>query len=185
MNTMKQNVFRAGLGRSSEAGFAGWEMVAVLLAISAMSTITTSRLTTSQSGSFFSQATQAKQSEAKQYVGSMNRAQQAYQLEFNKFARSIPDLQLGIKTQTKNYTYSLQAISKTAVVHYGLSKSSNLKSYVGGVFLISASQPKEMSTHAILCETLQPTTQRPAVPIVKQGTPTCGPGTKPLSLTPR
>ena len=81
--------------------------------------------------SFLSMANNAKQSEAKQYVGSMNRAQQAYFYENNALATSVDALGLGIKTETNNYKYSLR-VTKTASFHYAASKT--LKNYVGGVF---------------------------------------------------
>ncbi|MEQ9624886.1 protein kinase domain-containing protein [Coleofasciculus chthonoplastes] len=57
------------------------------------------------------QQVNVNESEAKMYLGAMNRAQQAYRLENNEFANSIEDLGLGIKTKTDhyntdNYTYS-------------------------------------------------------------------------------
>jgi competence protein ComGC len=62
-----------------------------------------------------------RQVEALTYVGSMNRAQQDYFLEKNKFTESLSDLSdlgLRIASQTMNYTYS---ISKDAngVFNYG------------------------------------------------------------------
>ena len=45
----------------------------------------------------------AKQAEAKQYVRSMNRAQQAYFAEQGVFATSLDALGIGIKSQTTNY----------------------------------------------------------------------------------
>jgi type IV pilus assembly protein PilA len=47
---------------------------------------------------FLCNANKAKQSEAKQYVGSMNRAQQAKFAENGTFATSVDALGLGIKT---------------------------------------------------------------------------------------
>lgn len=50
------------------------------------------------------QANKAKESEAKQYVGAMNRAQQAFFLENNQFGSDLDKLGLGIKSNTENYT---------------------------------------------------------------------------------
>lgn len=51
------------------------------------------------------QQIKANESEAKTYLGSINRAQNAYHLEYGEFSNSIEDLGLGIETKTENYTY--------------------------------------------------------------------------------
>ncbi|TAF32739.1 MAG: hypothetical protein EAZ68_20620, partial [Oscillatoriales cyanobacterium] len=82
-----------------------------------------------------SQIVKAKESEAKQYVNSMNRAQQAYYAENVGFTNSVSSLGIGIKAETANYKYSISTGNK-AVFNYGVSQQPNLKSFVGGVFLI-------------------------------------------------
>ena len=42
------------------------------------------------------------QSEAKQYVSSMNRAQQAYFAENSAFSNSVAALEIGLRTETNN-----------------------------------------------------------------------------------
>ena len=54
-------------------------------------------------------ANKAKQSEGKQYVDSMNRAQQAKFAENGTFSTSVDTLGLGIKTEITNYKYSVGA----------------------------------------------------------------------------
>ena len=136
--------------------------------------------------SFLSMANNAKQSEAKQYVGSMNRAQQAYFYENNALATSVDALGLGIKTETNNYKYSLR-VTKTASFHYAASKT--LKNYVGGVFLVPAkkldpnARRDEMTIVTILCQTEKrpffrvKQTDMPAEPIYQNGEVICGKGT--------
>ncbi|MEG3860623.1 type IV pilin-like G/H family protein [Microcoleus sp. herbarium12] len=124
--------------------------------------------------SFLTSANNAKQSEGKQYVGSMNRAQQAKFAENSAFSDSIPDLELSIKTGTngtKWYNYSIRP-TKTAVFHYALAKEEMLKSYVGGVFIVPAK-----TTSAILCKADTPGTIEPAQPIYQNGKLICGKGT--------
>ncbi|HBE16063.1 MAG TPA: general secretion pathway protein GspH [Cyanobacteria bacterium UBA11149] len=152
--------------------------------------------------SFLSSAGKAKQSEAKQYVGSMNRAQQAYFLDNNTFTNDIPKLGLGIKTETNYYRYSTSAAKET-VFNYGIARSDvykteyilfipikrkqQLKSYIGGVFQVPATQVEanarknEMTTVAILCETNSPSTSKPPQPTYKNGVLACGEGTRDLS----
>ncbi|NJK69465.1 MAG: general secretion pathway protein GspH [Microcoleus sp. SU_5_3] len=129
--------------------------------------------------SFLCNANKAKQSEAKQYVGSMNRAQQAYFAEKGAFSTSIEALGLGIKTETTNYKYSLR-VTKQAAFHYAVSKLKKEKSFVGGVFLVPAdpNAPKDaMITPAILCEADSRGTIKPAEPTYQNGKLICGKGT--------
>ncbi len=130
-----------------------------------------------------------KQVEAKLNIGAMNRSQQAYQLEFKTFTQSFVDLSVGIKPQSINYNYSIRT-TKTAAFHYAIArkKTRNIKSYVGGIFLIPATNaaPKankdEMLTVAIACEALRPGSITPTAPTLVKGVPTCGSGTRDLSL---
>jgi type IV pilus assembly protein PilA len=55
---------------------------------------------------FLNQAAKARQSEAKQTLGALNRGQQAYRLENAQFSASIANLALGVSTDTNNFGYS-------------------------------------------------------------------------------
>ena len=119
------------------------------------------------------------ESETKQYVGSMNRAQQAIFIEKSAFATSINALGLGIKTETTNYKYSVRAIKQTAFT-YGVSKKPQLKSYVGGAFVIRAKSNNgedEMRTESILCSNDTPGTIPPLPPRLQNGKLVCETGT--------
>lgn len=56
--------------------------------------------------SFLNQANKARYSEAKTYIGTMSRLQQAYYLEKRTFTDVIGNLNLGVNTTTANFTYS-------------------------------------------------------------------------------
>jgi type IV pilus assembly protein PilA len=130
--------------------------------------------------SFLNQATKARQSEGKTFVGSMNRGQQAYHLENNAFTDSLEKLDLGIRSETESYSYSIR-LGNQAAFNYGTSKRENLKSYVGGVFVVpSPNSPKETFTQAILCETDIPTNTPPSPPTNENGVLTCAAGTRQL-----
>lgn len=119
------------------------------------------------------------ESEAKQYVGSMNRAQQAIFIEKSAFATSVNALGLGIKTETTNYKYSVRATKQTAF-NYGVSKKPQLKSYVGGAFVIrvkSNNGEDEMRTESILCSTDTPGTIPHLPPRLQNGKLVCETGT--------
>ncbi len=113
--------------------------------------------------SFLNQANKAKQSEAKTYVGSANRAQQAYFLENNEFAPAdkFAELGLGVKVDTTNYNYSIKAVAGTAAAPakayaFGSVKTASapLKAYGGGVVIakLGAANSQEATSLAILCE---------------------------------
>ena len=132
--------------------------------------------------SFLRQGGKAKQSENKQYVSAMNKAQQAVFIETTAFATSFDALGLGIKTETTNFKYSIRATNKAAF-NYGVSKEKDLKSYVGGVFLVPAKNfdtnaaKEERTTTSILCEADSFGTIKPAEPTYKNGKIACGKGT--------
>ena len=128
---------------------------------------------------FMCNANKAKQSESKQYVGSMNRAQQAKFAENGSFSNSVGALGIGIKTETSNYKYSTHA-TKQAAFNYGVSKTKDakIKSNVGGVFLVPAfpNDPaeNEMTTVSILCQADSAGTMKPAEPIYQNAGVICG-----------
>ncbi|UNU24675.1 type IV pilin-like G/H family protein [Microcoleus vaginatus] len=123
--------------------------------------------------------------EPRQYVGSMNRAQKALFIEKSAFATSFDALGLGIKTETTNFKYSIRA-TKKAAFNYGVSKKKDLKSYVGGVFIVPAKNfepnaaKEERTTTSILCEADSPGTINPAEPTYENGKIACGKGTTQL-----
>lgn len=131
--------------KHDDGGFTLIELLVVIIIIGILSAIALP--------SFLNQANKAKQSEAKQYAGSMNRAQQAYYLEFSGFSDNIGSLGLGIPTESANYRYTItDNASATGVTNEAISLKAALKSYVGGVQLGTVVQTSEATTLAILCE---------------------------------
>ena len=138
---------------------------------------------------FVTMAIKAKQSEAKQYVSSMNKGQQAYYADNSAFSNYIPSLGLGLKTETNNYKYSTR-VTQTAAFIYSVAKDKILKNYVGGIFLVPAKDPNApkdaRETISIICETEKRPLFRvkqtdepdePAEPIYQNGEVICGTGT--------
>lgn len=107
------------------------------------------------------------QSEARQYVASMNRAQQAHYLEFERFGTKLDDLGLGIKSETQSYLYRVFAYPdrQRAVMLAGIPKKSGLKSYLGFVN-IGRNSNNETVTFAILCESQEAKPLLPKLPAV-------------------
>ncbi len=130
----------------------------------------------------FQRSQKAKQSEAEQYIGSINRAEQAFFLEKEQFTTSIQELGIGIKSETDNYRYRIFLLQrpgvsrpelKTAVWSIAIPKQPTLKSYVGVVWLFNIPGSNELTSNRILCESSQPTQKLPPAPTfrnTKEGT---------------
>lgn len=116
-----------------------------------------------------------KESQAKNFVGSMNKAQQVYYAEKAGFTSSVSNLLvymgLQIKPDAANYSYSIGMVKKGAVFNYGVSKQANLKSFVGGVFLVGN------KTQTILCLNSATGKTKPANPTNTKGVLACGANT--------
>jgi len=134
--------------KKGDEGFTLIELLVVIIIIGILSAIALP--------SFLNQANKAKQSEAKTYIGSMNRAQQAFYLENTLFTSSIGSLGLGIATQTVNYKYQIALATADASVVTNqaevLVATAPLKSYVGGVEVTTQAATSEATTIAVLCE---------------------------------
>ncbi|MGH8001410.1 MAG: type IV pilin-like G/H family protein [Brasilonema sp.] len=131
--------------QKDNAGFTLIELLVVIIIIGILSAIALP--------SFLSQANKAKQSEAKTYVASMNRAQQVYYLENGEFTDEIDKLGIGIKTNTENYEYKIEKKSDINFVNHARPQTATgtLKSYAG-VVMILKQEGSEATTQAILCE---------------------------------
>ncbi len=132
--------------------------------------------------SFLNKVRNIKQAEARDYVRSINKGQQAYLAEKSVFSTSVKALGIGIKTETENYKYSLVTTKKTTF-NYGVSKQKDLKSYVGGVFVIPATQVElnayknKITTTSILCKADSAGTIKPPEPTNQNGNIACATGT--------
>jgi prepilin-type N-terminal cleavage/methylation domain-containing protein len=84
-----------------EQGFTLIELLVVIIIIGLLAAIALP--------SFLSQADKARFAEAKAYIGTMSRLQQAYYLEKRTFTSNIGDLGLGVDTASSSYTYSALA----------------------------------------------------------------------------
>jgi len=143
--------------KKGNGGFTLIELLVVIIIIGILSAIALP--------SFLNQANKAKQSEAKTYVGSANRAQQAYYLENGSFVESADDfgdLGLGIETQTANYKYDIATQGDGVLTQAQpwdseaneANAQASIKAYVGGV-KIGTSGTGEATTLAVLCEAVE------------------------------
>ncbi len=136
------------ISKKRDGGFTLIELLVVIIIIGILAAIALP--------SFLNQANKAKQSEAKSYVGTLNRTQQAYYLEKGQFASSLDVLSNPIASQTENYTYSATVADAGTNVENVTSKADSrkaaLKAYAGMAAISTTTGTSEANTVAILCE---------------------------------
>ena len=161
-SSLKAKLIQHLAAKKGNAGFTLIELLVVIIIIGILSAIALP--------SFLNQANKAKQSEAKTYIGSMNRAQQAFFLERGGFvdgvnadsagtAYDLGDLGLGIADATDYYTYdvatdgaTVDGVNNRAQPVDPNGQISSLKAYVGATVLGTQANTGEATTLAILCE---------------------------------
>ncbi|AFY39077.1 hypothetical protein Lepto7376_2820 [[Leptolyngbya] sp. PCC 7376] len=79
----------------------------------------------------------AKEMEGRIAVGTMGRGQQAFFLENNQFASSLDELDLGIRRETDNYTFSVDHRGDH-VFNYAVARGDVENSYIGAVFQLES-----------------------------------------------
>ncbi len=138
--------------KKKDAGFTLIELLVVIIIIGILAAIALPSL--------LSQANKAKQSEGRNNIGAINRAQQARFLESAAFAEgssATADLGIGIPTQTANYKYESKGTATS--LNTATPVIDNLKAYAGVVF--TAQINNQSATQAVACESLATTTTLP------------------------
>ena len=143
------------LAVKTEQGFTLIELLVVIIIIGILSAIALP--------SFLNQANKAKQAEAKTYVGTLNRLQQAYYLENSKFASDLADLANPVPDETNNYRYKVSSFSSNSV-NFGTSRAAALKSFVGMTAVSVVTASSEATTTAVLCGANAPEASQAANP---------------------
>jgi hypothetical protein len=105
--------------------------------------------------------------EAKRYIASINRGQQAYYAEYGKFSDDITQLDLGLEEQTDDYDYTLASSMGPVQTSYNQRESAQFesaiaivqpydmntwRSYTGAVFAYKEKGSDMITTIAAICE---------------------------------
>ena len=150
--------------KQKEEGFTLIELLVVIIIIGILAAIALP--------SFLNQANKAKQTEAKQTLSAMNKTQQAYYTENNEFLTEMQKfVQLGgagIKTQTVNYTYAVEAANKNVANLAKPPSGGALLAYVGGVGLVEPPGGGDKTSTTALCQS-KPAGVTPAANAVNFG----------------
>ncbi|PSN15451.1 pesticin [filamentous cyanobacterium CCT1] len=144
--SLKANLLKHLIAKKEEGGFTLIELLVVIIIIGILAAIALP--------SFLNQANKARQSEAKTYVGSMNRGQQAYRLENSAFAPDFVTLAIGIPSNTTYYNYTIADTGVGGAKALATMVDVALKSYAGGVQLTTGTGGQDATTLAIMCESL-------------------------------
>jgi type IV pilus assembly protein PilA len=158
---LKAKLLQHLLGKKKEnEGFTLIELLVVIIIIGILSALALP--------SFLSQAAKAKQTEAKTFVGAVNRGQQAFRMENTSFTTDTTALQVNIPNTTASdasgnfyYVYNIPTATASNTTFTAIpvnAETSTLRAYAGGVTVLGSGQ-----TAAAACMTLAPASSAPTV----------------------
>jgi type IV pilus assembly protein PilA len=163
--------------KKDDEGFTLVELLVVIMVIGILGAIALPN--------FLNQDVKAKQSEAKQNIALVNKAQNAYRAENSTFANSFDALALGSITggatgSTVNYIYAITGNIDNATI-LGTTTDTALKGYAGASNRYNNSASQSV-IGTVICEVKAPGTSAPAAPILGTVAPTCTASQNKLSL---
>ncbi|WP_084449051.1 type IV pilin-like G/H family protein [Picosynechococcus sp. PCC 7117] len=143
--------------KKADKGFTLIELLVVIIIIGILSAIALP--------AFLNQAAKARQSEAKQALASLNKAQQAAYLEDQTFATNIAALGLGLANETENYSYGDAAAqnngsfsspaNSNATMFATAADAQAVKDYLGAAAVFT--ENGNTTTTTSICEEVDPT----------------------------
>jgi len=156
--------------KKQNEGFTLIELLVVIIIIGILSAIALPN--------FLNQTAKAKQSEAKQNIGVINRTQTAYRTENDRFASSfnllaIASLQGDANTSTTNYSYQIVGGTDSASIQAS-ARDTSLKAYSGGNTRFNSPTTSESIVASVICEANTNGTAAAAAPTTPTtAAPTC------------
>ena len=154
--------------KPQDEGFTLIELLVVIIIIGILSAIALPN--------FLNQSAKAKQSEAKQNIGVINRTQTAYRTENSAFANSFDTLAIGTLrgsstgASTSNYSYTIVGTTDSATI-IATAQDTSLKAYSGGNKMDNSTSQSIIGS--VICEANSPGTTAASPPTAAGATPIC------------
>jgi type IV pilus assembly protein PilA len=126
---------------------------------------------------FLNQTAKSKESEGRQYVGTINRAQTAYRAERNQFATTFDVLALGSgltggnSATTTNYSYEIAGNDSNATIT-ATARDTALKGYYGANLRYTTGA-NQIAISSKMCVALEPGTTAPGTGNFNSTVPEC------------
>jgi type IV pilus assembly protein PilA len=166
--------------KKADKGFTLVELLVVIVIIGILTAIALP--------SFLNQTAKAKQTEAKQNVSTIIKAQQSLRTEQANFTESLDDLALGTlssaNASTTNYAYIIKSSdTKLDTTVQATSQDIALRSYSGATHVAADVTTSQIAWTSVICEALKPEAAAltvPTAPTAAGQPPTCAAAGKPV-----